>query len=251
MSAPTAVILAGGFGTRVKHLLPNVPKPMAPVLGKPFLEWVVRYLSRHGIKRNILSTGHLAELVEEHFRKQPVTAVTTICVRETEPLGTGGGFLHAVRSSGETAEIWLVANGDSLAFGNLTEAINNLRDSSMGGLLIGCAVADASRYGTMVSDANGQLLRFEEKRPGRGIINAGIYLLKDSIVQKCVSWTSERTSAQEPPSLSFEQDIFPRLLREGMRLKVFVVEGPFLDIGTPETLREAEEFVAQNRAQFA
>ena len=78
-----AVVLAGGFGTRVAHLLPGVPKPMVPVAGKPFLEWVVRCLARQGIPKAILSTGHLANVVESHFRTQPVAGMVTRCVAET------------------------------------------------------------------------------------------------------------------------------------------------------------------------
>src|ERR1051325_9263224 len=90
-----AVELAGGFGTRIKHLLGDIPKPMAPVAGKPFLEWVIRYLAKQGINKVVLSTGHLAEVIKKHFQDSPVTGVTVKCVRETTPLGTAGGFLHA------------------------------------------------------------------------------------------------------------------------------------------------------------
>src|ERR1039458_8793610 len=121
-----AVVLAGGFGTRVAHLLTGVPKPMVPVAGKPFLEWVVRYLARQGIPKAILSTGHLADVLESHFRTQPVAGVVTRCVAETRPLGTAGGFLNAARVSVETSEAWLVANGDSLVFADLALAAAEL-----------------------------------------------------------------------------------------------------------------------------
>ena len=92
----TAVVLAGGFGTRIKHLLGDLPKPMASVNGKPFVEWVVRYLAAQGIRNVILSTGHLAETVEKHFASQPVKNVCVTCVPETTPLGTAGGFLNEI-----------------------------------------------------------------------------------------------------------------------------------------------------------
>lgn len=76
LSQTTAVILAGGFGARVRHLLPNLPKPMAPAAGRPFLEWVVRYLAKQGIGDVIISTGYLAEVVTEHFRCRPYRALT-------------------------------------------------------------------------------------------------------------------------------------------------------------------------------
>ncbi len=97
LSQVVAVVLAGGFGTRVAHLLPGIPKPMARVAGRPFVEWVVRWLARQGIPKVLLSTGHLAEVVERHFQPQPVAGVVTRCFAETRPLGTGGGFLNAAR----------------------------------------------------------------------------------------------------------------------------------------------------------
>ena len=241
LSQTVAVVLAGGFGTRVAHLLPGVPKPMVPVAGKPFLEWVVRWLARQGLRKVILSTGHLAEVVEAHFRSQPVAGVVTRCIAETQPLGTAGGFLHAVRSSGETAEGWLVLNGDSLIFADLTQATAELSEPAQAGVIIGRAVADASRYGTLAIGAAGELRGFLEKRPGVGVINAGVYLLRDALVRRL----------PERRPLSFEQQVFPELVAQGLMIKVHAVEAPFLDIGTPESLRQAEAFVAEHRGQFS
>jgi NDP-sugar pyrophosphorylase family protein len=213
---------------------------MVPVAGKPFLEWVVRCLARQGIHKVVLSTGHLADLVERHFQTQPVNGVATRCVAETQPLGTAGGFLNAVHLSGETPEAWLVVNGDSLIFANLVLAAEELSNPAVAGVIIGCAMADASRYGTLAVGPDAELQGFTEKRPGRGVINAGMYLLRDSLIR------------QFPGTLplSFEQEVFPGLIARGLLLKVCAVEAPFLDIGTPESLRQAESFVEQNRAQF-
>jgi D-glycero-alpha-D-manno-heptose 1-phosphate guanylyltransferase len=240
LSQVVAVVLAGGFGTRVAHLLDGVPKPMVPVAGKPFLEWVLRWLARQGIQKAILSTGHLAGVVEAHFKPQPVAGVTTRCIAETSPLGTAGGFLNAARLSRETPEAWLVVNGDSLVFANLALAAADLSDPAVAGTIIGCEVADATRYGTLAIGPAAKLRGFTEKRPGKGVINAGAYLLRDSLIR------------QFPGTLplSFEQEVFPRLLAQGARLKVCTVNAPFLDIGTPETLRQAQSFIEQNRAQF-
>jgi len=240
LSQVAAVVLAGGLGTRVAHLLAGTPKPMVPVAGKPFLEWVVRYLARQGIPKIFLSTGHLAEVVEQHFQTLPVAGVVTECIAESRPLGTGGGFLNAVRLSGESPDAWLVLNGDSLVFVDLRLAAAELSNPTVAGVIIGCAVADASRYGTLAIGPAGELRGFTEKRPGRGVINAGIYLVRDSLVH------------QFPGTLplSFEQEVFPLLVAQGSLLKVCTVEAPFLDIGTPESLRQAASFVAENRAWF-
>ena len=91
MAELTAVLLAGGFGTRIRELYPDVPKPMIPVLGEPFLEWALRYWKRQGVSRFVLSLGHLAEVAERYFAHRPEVAT----IRETTPLGTGGAVLFA------------------------------------------------------------------------------------------------------------------------------------------------------------
>jgi NDP-sugar pyrophosphorylase family protein len=235
-----AVVLAGGFGTRVRHLLPDIPKPMAPVAGRPFLEWVVRYLARQGLTKVALSTGHLSEVIERHFATNPVPGVTTWCGREADPLGTGGGFLNAAQICGQTPPAWLVLNGDSLVFADLAVAAAALERPEIGGAVVGCEVEDSARYGTLVRGPGGKLLGFQEKRPGRGIINAGIYLFRDALLAKF----------PERRPLSFETEVFPALLQAGAAIQVCPVTAPFLDIGTPESLRQAEEFIRQNQAEF-
>ena len=236
----TAVILAGGLGTRVQHLLPGVPKPMAPVAGRPFLEWVVRYLAKQGVGRVIISTGYLTVVVERHFQNQPVPGVNVQCVSEPEPLGTAGGFLHAVKAAGGPPPAWLVLNGDSLVFANLQSAVAPFSDSAVSGVILGRAVPDASRYGALAMGPAGELLRFEEKRPGGGVINTGIYLLRHPLLAEF--------PAQLP--LSFERDVFPALIARGFRLQTVVTDAPFLDIGTPESLPQAEGFIWGNLSQF-
>jgi len=240
LSQAVAVVLAGGFGTRVAHLLADTPKPMARVAGKPFVEWVVRCLARQGIPKVLFSTGHLAEVVEHYFQPQPVPGVTTRCFAETRPLGTGGGFLNAVQLSGESPEAWLVVNGDSLVFADLKMAAAELSNPAVAGVVVGCTVADASRYGTLATGPAGELLGFAEKRPGSGVINAGMYLLRNSLV----------SDLPRTLPLSLEQEVFPQLIARGILLKVCVVDAPFLDIGTPESLRQAESFIEANRARL-
>ena len=236
----SAVILAGGFGTRIKHLLGDLPKPMAPVNGKPFLEWVVRWLAAQNIRRVILSTGHLSEVIEKHFAPQPVAGVTVSCVPETTPLGTAGGFINAVQQSKTNSAAWFLLNGDTLAFANFADAIRELQKDSTAGVIFGREVPDTSRYGSLVSDANGNLSCFAEKRPGQGVISTGVYLFRDALVKKF--------SEQRP--LSLESEVFPALTAAGESLKVLRIHAPFLDIGTPDTLREADFFIQQNIAQF-
>jgi NDP-sugar pyrophosphorylase family protein len=229
----TAVILAGGAGTRIRHLAPNVPKPMITVLGRPFIEWIVRYLADQGIPRILISTGFKAEIVEEHFKAHPVKGVTIGCVAEGEPLGTAGGFLNAVRHSNDQPKGWLVLNGDSMALAPLAPLIELLDDPATSGALLGVFVSDAARFGTLQVGAQNKLLGFLEKREGAGVINAGVYLFRPEVLQLF----------SDQARLSFELDVFPKLAARDTALKVSVTNAPFLDIGTPETLPLAENFL--------
>lgn len=229
----SAVILAGGFGTRIKHLLGDLPKPMAQVKGKPFIEWIVRYLAAQKIRNVILSTGHLAETIEKYFQSQRVAGVNVNCVPETKPLGTAGGFLNAIRGTIEKPAAWLVVNGDSLALAPLEKMFQSLDDPEIEGAILGVRMADASRYGTISQNANGGLTGFNEKKSGVGIINAGVYLFSAPAIEKFPAKTP----------LSFETDVFPALIAEKVCVKVCVTDAPFLDIGTPESLPLAEKFI--------
>lgn len=213
---------------------------MAPVAGKPFVEWVVRYLAKQGIRNTILSTGHLAHRVAEHFQTCPVPGVRIHCIAESAPLGTAGGFLNAVRSDGRTPAAWLVLNGDSLVFAEIASMTRSLSGSGAEGVILGLTVTDTSRYGSLVKSAEGDLTGFSEKKPGAGVISAGVYLLRHSLLDHFPNISP----------LSFEQDVFPSFLVQGLVLKVVEGNAPFLDIGTEESFSKAEEFIRQNLVNF-
>ena len=236
----TAVILAGGLGTRIRHLLGDLPKPMAPVAGRPFLEWVVRYFARQGIGRFVLSTGYRAEPIERHFDTQPVPGVEVVCVREVQQMGTAGGFLNAVAISGIESPVWLVANGDSLALGGAGDLLSAVRSGVASGAILGLAMPDTARYGTIEKATNGNLVSIAEKRPGAGLINAGVYAFRRELLAEF--------PATRP--LSFETEVFPSLLGEGHALKVTECKAPFLDIGTEASLGRAENFIQDHASWF-
>jgi NDP-sugar pyrophosphorylase family protein len=245
MTAPslnhaTAVVLAGGLGTRLRQLAPDVPKPMITVCGRPFIEWVVRHLRRQGVRQVVLATGFRSDVVERYFAKEPVPGVRIACVAEPSALGTGGGFLHAARQCGERPEIWVVSNGDSLVLTDFTGPVRLLGDSGAQGVLVGVTVPDASRYGTLSFDGRKRLTSFAEKKAGAGVINAGLYLLKPSLL------------AEFPPGrpLSFEHEVFAHWLARGLDLRVHVTQAPFFDMGTPKSLPLAETFVARHLLPF-
>lgn len=158
---------------------------------------------------------------------------------ETEPLGTAGGFLNAARSeTNSQPDAWLVLNGDSLAFAGLSAFSDALECGSWDAAVLGLQISDAGRYGRLEVGGDGALRRFVEKRPGAGLINAGAYLFRNSALKYFPAG----------PRLSFETEVFPALIAAGCRVLVHPVEVPFLDIGTPESLAQAEIFILEHGA---
>lgn len=229
----TAVILAGGRGTRLRDLYPDTPKPLIPVAGKPFLHWLTLWIHRHGPSRFIYSTGHLAEQIEQWASDDSLPGVIRIACREEQPLGTGGALLHCLD---RCADWCLVANGDGLVMGGI-DALLDERLNGVDGALIGIEVEDASRFGSLEVDADGRLLAFREKVGGTGLINGGLYLFRTALLRDRMP-----SGAQ-----SLERDIFPDLLSSGANIRVVNAgQAPFIDIGTPETIVQAEKFVLQH-----
>jgi NDP-sugar pyrophosphorylase family protein len=235
----TAVILAGGQGARIRHLLPELPKPMAPVLGRPFLEWVVRFLVQQGMTRIIISTGHKADLISAHFNRLNFPGVSMICALEHEPLGTAGGFLRAAGMESTAPEAWLVCNGDSLTLAPLSVLWQDPSAKERGALLA-LQMSEASAYGKLMCRSDQVIEGFAEKQPGAGLINAGVYFLPHKLVGQFPSGRP----------LSFELDVFPYFISIGITLHAVPVTVPFLDIGTPENLLRAEDFIATNCGLF-
>ena len=230
-----AVILAGGLGTRIRHLYPAIPKPMVPAAGAPFIEWVVRYLVGEGVRQCVISLGHLAEIAEAYFASRPRGDCLIETAREPRPLGTAGALVFSSRSQAEGDPLLLV-NGDSLTLADLSPVWSLLSDESVDAVLVGLDVPDASRYGRLDVASDGRLMRFSEKKPGAGLINAGIYAIRRRLLS--------RFPSQAP--LSLERDVFPALLAKGAKLLVHRCQAPFLDIGTPDSVAQADAFIRQH-----
>lgn len=234
-----AVVLAGGLGTRIRHLHPELPKPMIPVAGRPFLGWVLRYLRAQGITRAVISAGYRAEVIEDWAATEPEPGLTVQVVREETPLGTAGGFRYALEALGPLEDkLAVVLNGDSLVLADLAPAIAAAQGPGADAALVGVEVEDASRFGSLEVDAQGRLVAFREKRPGAGLINAGVYVWR-------LAAMAARLPARTP--LSFEHDVFPALVEAGA-LRAVAARAPFIDIGVPESLASAEDFVARHFA---
>jgi NDP-sugar pyrophosphorylase family protein len=233
-----AIVLAGGKGTRLADLYPDLPKSMVGVCGKPFLHWVTAWLVSQGITDIIYSTGHLAEPIEAWVARSDFgPAVRLRSRRESVALGTGGAIINCLPLCSDPV---LALNGDSLVLAPLVSLAALLEDATVDGAIQGLAVADAARYGTLETDRSGLLSRFLEKRPGRGVINGGVYLMRRRFFANSPLGTS-----------SMEADLIPTALATGARIAIEVTtQAPFLDIGTPESVVLAETFIARHFEKF-
>ncbi|MFZ5638495.1 MAG: nucleotidyltransferase family protein [Pseudomonadota bacterium] len=228
-----AIVLAGGFGTRLRSVVSDVPKPMARVAGRPFLELLLAHLARNGFGRVVLSVGYLAEVIRDHFGGSWRGLQIDYAV-ESEPLGTGGAIRAALsRCDGDHAYVF---NGDTyLALDCAGTDALWARAQAQAPIIVGRRVDDTARYGRLEVDADGRILRFLEKAAsgGPGLINAGAYVLPRAIVEEF------------PPAkrFSFETDY----LREAVARRVFLThetDAEFIDIGTPDDYARAQTLLA-------
>ena len=231
LSEVTALILAGGKGTRIASLYPDIPKPMIPVNGRPFLYWVIRWVMRQGIRRIVISTGHLAEKIEEWVETKPLgDDVEIICRREDKTLGTAGGIRNCLDLLGE---LTLVTNGDSLIDADIKDAIVPKTLDGFDAFIFGVMVDDTSRFGSLRIGSDNRLEAFVEKVPGKGLINSGIYLLSHATI----------AAIPKHNSVSIERETFPEMLAKGRKITVLSMESvKFIDIGTPESVGLSSAF---------
>jgi D-glycero-alpha-D-manno-heptose 1-phosphate guanylyltransferase len=226
------------MGRRLGPVTASVPKPMLPVAGRPFLDWIILFLYAQGLRHIIVSAGYLAHIISDHLKTIARAGLLVECVTEASPLGTGGAFRHVTATADRKPVGWLVLNGDSLTVTPLAPLWACLAGPDASGAILAVETTDRGRYGSLERNAQGDLLSFGEKRSdGAGLINAGVYLLRPSLVSTL--------PPAEPSSL--ECDAFPHWLGRGERLKVHACSAPFLDIGTPESLARAADFIALHK----
>jgi D-glycero-alpha-D-manno-heptose 1-phosphate guanylyltransferase len=223
----TAIVLAGGFGTRLREVVDDRPKSMALVNDRPFLEYQMEYLIRQKIDTCVLSLGYMAELVKDHFSMRYHNLRTTFFV-EAEPLGTGGGMLAACN---EIDEPVFVLNGDSFFDIDLAQMVQVWRKEQPDLVMALKVLPDVSRYGAVETDDNGRVIRFEEKgrHQREGMINGGIYLFHPA-------WLKKRAKGYK---FSFERDILAQSL-ETDRIIGVPFDNYFIDIGVPSDYQQAQ-----------
>lgn len=226
----TAAILAGGLGTRLRSRIIDRPKVLAPVLGRPYLSYLLDQLADAGVRRVVLMTGYRAEQVQAAFGNE-YAGMHLVYSVEPAPLGTGGALRHALPYL--ASPTCLLLNGDSYCDVPLTAFRNFATERAADAALALARQDDCSRFGQIQVAPDGRIIRFEEKPldGGAGWINAGIYLLKRSLIEEICPASS----------ISLERDLLPEWLSRG-NLYAFPCSGRFLDIGTPESYSQAEEF---------
>jgi D-glycero-alpha-D-manno-heptose 1-phosphate guanylyltransferase len=227
----TALILAGGLGTRLRSAVGDRPKALAEIHGRPFLAYMLDGLATAGLREVVICTGYLGEQIRAHFGP----AYGSLCLaysQESEPSGTAGALRLALPLIDSPTV--LVLNGDSLSDVDLPAfSIWMVRQDAALALAL-THVADTDRFGSVETDGRGWVRKFEEKgqHRGAGWINAGIYLMQRHVL--------ESLPADRP--LSLERDVLPRLIGHG--LAGYRSNGRFLDIGTPDSYALAASFVS-------
>lgn len=222
-------VLAGGLGTRLRSVVADRPKVLAPVGGRPFLAYLFDRLSSAGIREATLLTGFAADQVHASFGSN-FGGLRLAYSRELEPLGTAGALRRALpQLPGKSI---LLFNGDSYCEVDLTALLAFHERTGASATLTLTQVADSSRYGRVHFDGDRRIERFEEKNGTResGWINAGVYLLGRELVERI------------PPdrAVSLEREVLPACVAAGSAFGF--PGGRFIDIGTPESYAEAEAF---------
>lgn len=222
-----AIVLAGGFGTRLAHIVSDVPKPMAPVCGKPFLQYILDDLANQKVSRVILAVGYKAECIESFFGNA-YRGMELVYSLEQQPLFTGGAIKKAL-SFCKDSEVFIL-NGDTFFEVPLLEMAAAHREKRALLTIATKQMVNFDRYGTVQTDAVGRILHFEEKQPcAQGSINGGVYLI-------------QRAALESVPAeaFSFETEFMEKQVEQKI-FCAFPSDGYFIDIGIPQDYAKAQE----------
>lgn len=223
----TAIILVGGFGTRLKSTVPHVPKPLAPIGGKPFLEHQLLWLANEGIEHVILAAHYRAEQVLT-FANADAHPVTIDVVVEDSPLGTGGAILNAMKEARVDDFIW-VMNGDTYISLKLADMWDHFIPRNEDAMVAVAQSIDTDRYGNVEVD-NGRITAFksDSAHSSSNRVNAGVYIMSPKFFQNAPGTT-----------FSLEHDFFPEQASRG-HLYAFDIgdSTAFQDFGTPESYHQ-------------
>lgn len=232
-SVSSAIILAGGLGTRLRSAVPDLPKPMAPINGRPFLEHQLDYWIAQGIEDFILSVGYKHDIITEHFGEQ-YRNTSLRYVIESEPLGTGGGLLFAISQARPQKSPFLVLNGDTF-FNVSLSVLSEFHYSQQSDCSFSLFRSkESDRYMGIQIAQDGEVLSLRSGAK-EGLFNGGVYLVNlDSLI-----------SCQFPlrKKLSLEDDLITDMKFFGKRLFGLESKGQFIDIGIPKDYFRTAEFL--------
>ena len=221
-----ALILVGGFGTRLKTIIQDIPKPMAPVRGKPFLEYILHSLCNGGISGFVFCVGYKHDIIEHYFGSSFKGLPITYSL-ETEPLGTGGALLQGLSLVKE--EHCVVVNGDSFFAVDLNKFMKLHMESRADFTIALKKMYNFDRYGT-VTVVEDRIVSFAEKKFCKeGLINGGVYIIKKDLL----------LSEQLPRAFSLEKDFLEKRVSNS-RIFGKIFDGYFIDIGIPEDYERAQ-----------
>lgn len=236
-----AVILVGGEGTRLRPLTYDIPKPMAPILGKPYLEWLITALKESGIKEIILAACFKFDVIKDYFGNGESFGVKIFYEVETEPLGTAGAVKNVEK---HIKDAFLVFNGDVMIDIDFRKLIEfHKKNKGMGALTL-TKVLDPSRYGIIETNEDKSIKRFIEKPPPDQItsnyINAGVYVLEKKVLDLM----------KPGANYSFERQIFPQILQSEDNLFAYHNDGYWIDIGKPESYTKVQFDILEGKFKF-
>lgn len=231
----TAVILAGGLGTRLRSVVPDLPKPMAPVNGRPFLACLMDYWMQQGIQHFVLSVGYRHQSIMDYFGSNYCGSPVEYVVEDT-PLGTGGGLLLAVEKLSPN-DPFLLLNGDTYFAVDLARLDAFARASHADWCFSLFRTDEAGRYMGMDVAANGQIIRLKSESVGvGGLANGGVYWVHPRALRDGAFAVGR--------SISLENDLFPASVAAGQKLMGLEFCGTFIDIGVPADYQRAPVLLA-------
>ncbi|MBM3568304.1 MAG: nucleotidyl transferase [Alphaproteobacteria bacterium] len=219
------LVLAGGLGTRLRGVVDDRPKLLAPIGHRPFLDYLLAWLEAQGFRRIVLSLGHLAQRVVDYLATRAPGRLAVETVIESAPLGTAGALRFA--RSALVSDPVMVMNGDTFLAADLRLFLDRHEGAGAAASLLCTQVGDGARYGAVAIDPQGRVTGFAEKNPSRqgpAVVNAGIY----AFGREGLAWLDRLTG----PSL--ERDVLAKMPTG--TLQGVVAAGEFVDIGTPESL---------------
>lgn len=216
-----AVILAGGMGTRLRGIVNDIPKTMAIIKGKPFLEYIICQLVRFQVKDIIICVGYLGNVIEEYFGNGFKWGVSIRYAREKKLLGTAGSLANTL---GMLNKEFLVINGDTYVPINFRDLIESWGNDSADAMIVLCYVRDCEDYGQVKINEQKRVTNFIGRVSCQeGYVNAGVYIFKKEIIKMI----------PQGNVVSLEKEILP-LMVDKFFVRAFVIDKMFVDIGNPE-----------------